>query len=366
MKKILAITGTRADYGIYKPVFDAMEASDQIELSVGVIGMHLRDQFGHTVDQIKADGFTIVAEMDTMTDDDSKKAMGEFVGRSTVACTEVLDQQKPDICFVLGDRGEMLAAATAAKCLGIPVAQLHAGEDTGCVDDAFRHAITHLSDLHFCTTEPYSQRVRQMLPDAQHVHTVGAPALDTILSSEFIPKEKLFARFNLDPSRPTLLFLQHPDTTDPLSPEDQLKPSLEALETFAGNILIIGSNADAGGRSMNDMLQKFADSHNNAHFEINLPHIEFLSCEQSADVLVGNSSSGIIESASFNLPVVNIGNRQRGRLRSGNVIDVPYNTEEIISGIDRGIRLEETYTNIYGDGKAAGRILEVFENYECA
>lgn len=361
MKKILAVTGTRADYGIYKPVFDAMMTSDQIELSVVAVGMHLRDQFGHTVDQIKEDGFPIVAELDTMTDDDSKQAMSMYIGKTVEECTEVLDREKPDMCFVLGDRGEMLAAALAAKTLGIPVAQLHAGEDSGCVDDAFRHAISHLSDMHFCTTEAYSKRVQTMMPTTKHVYTIGAPALDTILSSEFIPKEELFSRFGLDASKETLLFLQHPDTTDDLSPAEQLAPSIEALEKFEGNILIIGSNADAGGREMNDLLRSFAESHDNAHFEISLPHIEFLSCENTADVLVGNSSSGIIEAASFNLPVVNVGDRQKDRLRSGNVTDVGYDAVSIEAAIKDALDSTDAYQNIYGEGKAAERIVRVFE-----
>jgi UDP-N-acetylglucosamine 2-epimerase (non-hydrolysing)/GDP/UDP-N,N'-diacetylbacillosamine 2-epimerase (hydrolysing) len=360
MKKILAITGTRADYGIYKPVLDALEASDQIELSVVVVGMHLLEEFGHTVDQINADGFSIVAELNTMTTEDTKKAMAEYVGKSTQEFTTVFVEQNPDIIFVLGDRGEMLAAATAAVYLQIPIAQLHAGEHSGSVDDPVRHAITQLSTMHLCTTENYAKNVKQMCPEAQYIHTVGAPALDTILSSDFIPKEELVTRFGFDVSKKTVLFLQHPDTTDPLGPEDQLKPSLEALESFDGNILIIGSNADAGGMEMNALLESFADRNDNTYFEISLPHREFLSCENACDVLVGNSSSGIIEAASFNLQVVNIGDRQKGRLRSGNVLDVPYDANAITAGIKEGIDSNGTYENIYGDGKAAERILKIF------
>jgi UDP-hydrolysing UDP-N-acetyl-D-glucosamine 2-epimerase len=253
----------------------------------------------------------------------------------------------------------MLAAATAGVYLQIPVIQLHAGEHSGSVDDPVRHAITQLASVHLCTTQQYAKEVKRMCPNALHVHTVGAPALDTILSTDFISKEDLFARFGFDTGKKTALLLQHPDTTNPLTAAEQLQPTLAALEHFDGNVLIIGSNADAGGVQMNTILKEFADNRDHCHFEISLIHTEFLSCENAVDVLVGNSSSGIIEAASFNLPVVNIGSRQEGRLRSGNVLDVPYDAIAIEAGIKEALDSTKTYTNIYGDGTAAARILDV-------
>lgn len=360
MKRILAVTGTRADYGIYKPVFNALHTSPDIELSVAVVGMHLLPEFGSTVEEIRSDKFSIVAEIDSMTTEDTKLAMAQYVGKSEQAFADLFAKQKPDIVFVLGDRGEMLAAATAAVYLGIPVAQLHAGEHSGSVDDPVRHAITQLSSIHFCTTEHYAKEVKRMCPDAKHVVTVGAPALDTILSATFPSKEEIFAHYGFELGKPLLLFVQHPDTTDARIPSEQIQPSIDALSQFQGNILIIGSNADAGGMEMNTLLQKFAKKKDHSMFMINLPHVEFLSCERAADVLVGNSSSGIIEAASFNLPVVNIGNRQKGRLRSGNVEDVGYEAGAITAAVKRALKTESHYTNIYGDGKAASRIVEVF------
>ncbi len=257
MKKIISITGTRADYGIWRTVYDAIVASRKLRLELLVTGMHLLPEFGHTIDEIKADGFTIAAEVSTLTTEDTKRAMAEYIGRTIIECAKVFDERCPDLVFLLGDRGEQLAGAIAAKELGIPIAHLHGGEQTGSVDDPMRHAITMMADIHFTTAEVHSERVRAMRSDAKHVYTVGAPALDVIRTFQPIAKEELFKSAKFDAKLPTLLFVQHPDTADLRSPEEQIVPSIEALGSFEGNILIAGSNADAGGMEINRRLQKF-------------------------------------------------------------------------------------------------------------
>lgn len=366
MKKILAVTGTRADYGIYRPVLQAMTAVREFDVRLLVTGMHVRKEFGHTVDEIEADGFPIAARIDSLTEDDSPRAMAEYVGRTLAEAAKVLEREKPDLVFLLGDRGEQLACAIAAVELGIPIAHLHGGEQTGTVDDAMRHAITQMATVHLTSTDAHSERVRQMRGSGENVHTVGAPALDIIRTFTPIAKEKLCIDAHLDPKLPTLLFVQHPDTLDPRSPEDQLQPSLTALDAFDGNILMIGANADAGGKAMNAMLEKFAKEKPHRAFAISIPHQTFLSWEACVDLLVGNSSSGIIEAASFHLPVVNIGDRQKGRTRSGNVLDVPYDSTMIANAIEKALHDEafkntiHSCKNLYGDGHAAERIVKVF------
>lgn len=365
VKKILAVTGTRADYGIYRPVFQAIAQSKNLNLSLVVVGMHLRPEFGHTVDQIRADGFRIVAEIDTLTSEDTTRAMAEYVGRTTIECARVFTEQKPDVVFLLGDRGEQLAAAVAAIYLQIPIVHLHGGEQSGSVDDPVRHAITQLAALHFATAEENAEHIRRMRGGhARNIHNVGAPALDVIRTLDVIPKETLFREVGFDLTFPTLLFVQHPDTTDVLSAEQQLQPSLDAIASFDGNILILGANADAGGSCMNEILSAIAAKRQHCHFRITLSHRAFLSFAACADVLVGNSSSGIIEVASFHLPVVNIGDRQKGRLRSGNVIDVPYDAGAIEAAIKKAMSPEfrayvQQCKNAYGDGHAAERIVEI-------
>ncbi len=371
VKKILALTGTRADYGIYKPVFDAIKASKNLSLELIVTGMHLRPEFGKTVDVIHQDGFKVIAELNTLTTEDTPRAMTEYVARTLMEIVKVLSEHRPDIFFILGDRGEMLAGAIAAAELHIPIAHLHGGELTGHIDDLVRPAITQLSQIHLTTAEPHSQNVQTMLlRSTPHIHTVGAPALDTVRHLKPVPKAELCAEMNLDPSLPVILFVQHPDTLDAHTPEAQLKPSLEALEHFEGNVMIVGANADAGGVHMNAVLEAFAKKQKNRAFVLSLPHERFLSWEAAADVLMGNSSSGIIEAASFRLPVVNIGERQRGRLRSGNVLNVPYDRAAIEKALEKALH-DETFRaevqvchNAYGDGRSAEKIAQIFEHFE--
>ncbi|MDD5103153.1 MAG: UDP-N-acetylglucosamine 2-epimerase [Candidatus Peribacteraceae bacterium] len=370
MKKILAITGTRADYGIYVPVFRAIKARKELRLEVAVVGMHLKPEFGSTVEQIRRDGFNVVAEVDTLTLADTPASMAEFVGKTTTECARIFVERKPSLVLVLGDRGEQLAATVAATYCGIPVAQLHAGELSGSVDDPVRHAISELATIHCTSTEEDAERVRRMLGGrGRQVHCTGAPAIDTIISFSPVPKPELLGGVGLPPASPLLLFLQHPDTLDALSPEEQLKPSLKALESFEGSIMIVGSNADAGGVAMNEMLRGFVQKRKNARFVQSLPHAVYLSWMAAADVFVGNSSSGIIEAASFHLPVVNVGGRQQGRTRSGNVLDVPYDAKYIQHAIQTAIsdtsfraKLKQC-KNLYGDGKAGGRIADILRTF---
>ncbi len=371
MKTILAITGTRADFGIYVPVFRAIEAHPDLQLEVAAVGMHLKKEFGLTIDDVRQGGFTIVAEIDTLSLEDTKEAMVEFVGKTTIECGRLFAERKPDIVLVLGDRGEQLAAAVAATYLNIPVTQLHAGERSGSVDDPVRHAISQLASIHFTATEEYADNVRHMLgEEAKHVHCTGAPALDTIASMTVTPKEELLAQAGFETGKPLLLFVQHPDTTDLLTPAEQLISSLNALDSLDANIMIFATNADAGGLKMNTMLQAFAQKKKNAQFVPSVSHPQYLSWMAAADALVGNSSSGIIEAASFHLPVVNIGDRQHGRTRSGNVLDVPYDTQQIQAAIERVLSDDsvckklKSCTNLYGDGKAGGRITDILSQFK--
>lgn len=368
MKTILSVTGTRADYGIYSPVYRAIEKSKRLKLGLAVTGMHLSRRFGHTVDVIRRDGFPIVAEVPTLPGADSREAMAQSVGETTAAFVEVFSKHRPDVLLLLGDRGEMLAGATAAVYLGIPVAHLHGGEETGSVDDPVRHAITMLSTMHLTTAPEHAKNVSRMIGSTKNVYVVGAPALDVIRTLRPAPKKKLCEEFFDNPSAPLVLFLQHPDTVDEKEPEEQIAPSIQALEKLPTdvNLLILGSNADAGGRHFNEKLSDFAAKRPNTYFVISLPHERYLSWLAAADMLAGNSSSGIIEAASFHLPVVNIGGRQKGRLRSGNVIDVPYETHAIGRGIVKAqssaFRKTVSWVkNAYGQGRAAEKVVKILE-----
>lgn len=364
-RTIVALTGTRADYGIYKPVFDEIRASKTLRLELIVTGMHLRKEFGHTVDAITQDGFTVRAELDTLTTDDTPRAMAEYVARTIIETARVLEANRPDVLLVLGDRGEMLAGTIAAIELGIPVAHLHGGEASGTVDDAMRHAITQMASIHMTSADRHSEAVTRMRGSSHNVFTVGAPGLDAIRTLKPQSKSELCKNAGLDNALPLAVLLQHPDTLDARGPEEQLRPTLDALETFDGNVVIVGANADAGGMKMNALLEAFAQKDARRTFALSVSHDDFLSWLAAADLLIGNSSSGIIEAASFRVPVVNIGDRQRGRLRSGNVLDAGYEQSAIKAAMDKALHdtafrnTVESCVNAYGDGHAAERIVRI-------
>ncbi len=367
MKTIFAVTGTRADYGIQRPVYDAIRRSGKFRLKLVVTGMHLDVRFGSTVKEIRRDGFAIAAMVRTLPKEDTKLAMAKYVGATMMELATVFAKQKPDLVLVLGDRGEMLAAAFAAAELGIPLAHLHGGESSGTIDDLFRHAITQLSNIHLTSTDEHSERVQAMKEDAEHIFTVGAPALDVINTLKPVSRKNLLRRAKFDPNMPVVLFVQHPDTLSELTPAQQIGASITALRQYKGNLLIVGSNADAGGQLFNATLKNFAQKRKNTRFVMSMPHGEFLSWLAAADLLMGNSSSGIIEAASFHLPVLNIGNRQRSRLRSGNVLDVSQDAKAIGKSLERILTDEKLRArlkkakNRYGDGKSSMRIVKILE-----
>ncbi len=367
MKKVAVITGTRADYGIFRPVLNAIQKSPELTLSLIVTGMHLSEKFGHTVNEIERDGFTIDAKIHLGLLEDTGASMARDVGDCILGFTDVFEQIKPDVILILGDRGEMLAAAITGAYMNIPVGHLHGGEVSGNVDESVRHAITKLSHIHFPATEESAARIKKLGEDEFHIHVVGAPALDTILSERLIPKEKIAKMFNLDTAKPIILAVQHPVTTELDDVERQIRETMEALVIMGKQTVMTYPNADAGGRKIIEVIEQYRQ-YPFIHIYKNLNHIEYLSLMRSANVMVGNSSSGIIEAPSFGLPVVNIGTRQDGRQRAENIIDVGYDKNEIIEAIKKGlynkkyISKVQKCVNPYGNGNAGTTIAEILED----
>lgn len=364
-RRIVVVTGTRADYGIYTPVLRALARSGRFRIGLVVTGMHLVGEYGETVRSIKASRLPVVGTVDMLFASNTREAMARSVGLATLEFAPILRRTKPDIILLLGDRGEMLAAATAALYLNIPVAHLHGGEDSGTVDDVARRAITKMSYVHLASTKENARSIVDMGEPAQRVFVVGAPALDTIRELKPIAPHLLFRRHGLGGAHPILVFVMHPDTSEPTPFKGQIGSALDALESFEGTIIVLGANADAGGLVFNRALRAFCARRPETVFRESLPHPEYLSWLACADVIVGNSSSGIIEAASFGVPVVNIGTRQRGRQRSGNVLDVPYHAGRIRHAIEVACsdtpwrRRVRRMPNVYGDGRASERIASV-------
>lgn len=369
-RKIAVVTGTRAEYGILYPVLKAVEAEPSLELSLVVTGMHLSHEFGYTVKEIEDDGFGIDAKVDMLLSGDSPESMAKTIGLGIIGMAQTWGQLKPDIILVLGDRVEPLAAAIAGAYMNILLAHIHGGDSPRAgLDEYARHAITKLSHIHFPATEKSAERIVKMGEDERRVHMVGSPALDVILNEPLISAEVLARKFGIDSSKPLILLVQHPLTTEVEKAAGQMRETLQAIIEVGYPTVLVYPNSDAGGRRMIEVIKEYERYSFIKTFE-SLPRKDYLSLMKVARVMVGNSSSGIIDAPSFGLPVVNIGTRQEGRERGKNIIDVGHSKQEIVKAIGRALTdrdfLEEVRKceSPYGDGKASRRIAEILSKIE--
>jgi UDP-hydrolysing UDP-N-acetyl-D-glucosamine 2-epimerase len=321
------------------------------------------DEFGMTLDEIKKDGFYYHI-VNVHYVDDTKESMALFIGEFIQHLTPLIRTIKPDIILILGDRGEMLAGAIVGAYLSIPVAHIHGGEVTSTVDDLVRHAITKLSHIHFPATEESAKRIIRMGEDPSRVFIVGAPGLNQILHEPFIEIEDLEKKYHLDFSKNVLLVVQHPVTLEVNQASEQMRETLEAIASLQYQTVIIYPNADAGGRAMINVIKEYEHLPFIQTFK-NIPYKDFLSLMRYSSVLIGNSSSGIIEAPSIGIPVINIGSRQQGRERSNNIIDVDYNRDSIISAINYILNNEsfknnlKLITNPYDHGNTGKKIIQI-------
>ena len=364
-RKIAVVTGTRAEYGLLYPVIKAIEVHPYLKLSLVVTGMHLSHEFGYTVNEIEKDGFAIDDRVDMLLSSDTPDAMATSIGLGIIGMAQTWEHLKPDIILVLGDRVEPLAAAISGAYMNIPVAHVHGGDTgKGGLDESARHAITKFAHIHFPATERSAERIIRMGEDEWRVHTVGSPALYVILNLQLLSSESVAEKFGLDLSRPLVLALQHPVTTQVKEAAGQMRETLEAIVEIGYPTVLIYPNADAGGRSMIGEIKRY-ESHSFIKTFKSLPRSEYLSLMKVASVMLGNSSSALIDAPSFGLPAVNIGIRQEGRERGRNVIDAGHNKLEIIKAIQKALTDRDFSSelskceNPYGDGKAGPRIAEV-------
>jgi GDP/UDP-N,N'-diacetylbacillosamine 2-epimerase (hydrolysing) len=364
MKRIAVITGTRAEYGIFKPVLQAIKTDPKLKLSLIVVGMHLAAEFGYTVKEIENDHFKIDSKIDVLHLKDTGVAMARSIGECIAKMADSLDRIKPDILLVLGDRSEMLAGAVAATYLGVSIAHIHGGDISGNVDEPVRHAITKLAHIHFPATKESAARIIKMGEEPWRVHVVGAPGLDSALSKELPEPKQMAEKYGLDTSKPIILVVQHSLVTEAEDAANQIRETLNAIVELGYQTIVIYPNADAGGRRMIEAIKEY-EGHPFIKIFNSIPHEEYLSLMKLASLMVGNSSSGIIEAPSFGLPVVNVGTRQVGRQRSENIIDVGYNREQIKKAINKALFDEKfkqkarNSQSIYGNGKAGKRIADI-------
>jgi UDP-hydrolysing UDP-N-acetyl-D-glucosamine 2-epimerase len=336
-RKICVVTGTRAEYGILKSTMAAIKNAKNLELQILATGMHLSQNFGNTIKEIKKDGFNNIAKVAMTPTEDSRYAMAESIGRGIIGISSIFKRIRPDIVLVTGDRVEALAAAIAASCMGIVVAHIHGGDNASSgFDEYARHAITKLSNIHFPATKKSAERIIKMGENKQMVFIVGAPALDNMSKSRLVAIQKISKKYQLSLNEPIILVVQHPVTTEAKDSARQIQESLDALKELNQQTIIIYPNADAGGRAIIKVIEKYKKFSFIKIYK-SISHEDYLSLMNIASVIVGNSSSGIIEAPSFCLPVVNIGLRQGGRERAKNIIDVNYKKEEIKMAIQKAL-----------------------------
>lgn len=363
-RRIGVVTGNRADYAICLPVLRLIQSDPELELHLIVTGMHLSPEFGSTVNAIVADGFPIGDRVEMLLSSDAPEGIAKSMGLGTLGFAQALARTPLDILVVLADRFEMHAAAVAALPFRIVVAHIEGGDLTeGAIDDALRHSLTKLSHLHFVSTEDAARRVRQLGEEAWRVRVCGAPSLDTLLRTELTSPEILAKKYDLLLTPAPLLVTFHPVTLEFQDTRRQIGELLSALATIERPIVFTMPNADTSGRLIASEIAAFVGTHPRARLVDNFGIQHYVSMMAVAGAMVGNSSSGLIEAPSFRLPVVNIGTRQRGRVRGANVIDAGYDRDDITRAIHTALspdfrtRLDGA-ANPYGTGHAAPAIVE--------
>jgi len=337
-RRITVVTGSRADYGLLRGILTRLKAADDVALSIIACGMHLVPRFGETWRSIEADGFQIAAKIDLALDDDRAETIARGTGIGVTGFAEVLPKLAPDILVVLGDRYEVLAAAVAATLLNIPIAHIHGGEITaGAFDDAIRHAITKMACVHFVAAEPYRQRVIQMGEQPDLVFNVGAPGLDLAAVAPRLSRADLFASLGISGPEHFLLVTLHPTTAQPEADAANLAATLGALAGIEDrSIIFTGVNADPGYRAIDDAISAFVAARpGRAHLFTSLGSERYWAALRLADAVVGNSSSGILEAPAVGAPSINIGDRQKGRLRAASVIDCPADSGVVLASLQR-------------------------------
>jgi GDP/UDP-N,N'-diacetylbacillosamine 2-epimerase (hydrolysing) len=365
-RKICVVTGSRAEYGLLRWIMEGIRVAPDLELQLIATGMHLSPEFGLTFREIERDGFHIDRKVEVLLSSDTPAGIAKSMGVGLIGFADVLQQLQPDLLLILGDRFEIFSAAAAALVASIPVAHVHGGETTeGAFDEALRHSITKMAQLHFVAAEEYRKRVVQLGEQPERVFVVGGLGLDSIIRLPLLERAALQSALGFELGAKSLLVTFHPATLDDADCEQQMTELLAALDRRADTQLIFTlPNADTHGRALATMIEQYAAARANAHVFVSLGQLRYLSCLRFVDGVVGNSSSGLIEAPSFRIGTVNIGDRQRGRLKAASVIDCEPERESIGAALDRlyspdfraklpGVR------NPYGEGGASDKIVAV-------
>lgn len=365
-KRVIAVTtGTRAEYGFLRPLLKEITKSKKLELRLIVTGMHLSKKYGYTIREIKKDGFKIAAKVPMLPKDDSTYDMSIALGKGIMNFSNVLRKLKPDINVILGDRDEALASALSASHMNIPNAHIHGGDRSRAgIDEYNRHAITKVSNIHFAATRSSKDRILKMGENPKFVYFTGSPAIDEIVLGKITQKSTLEKKYKVKLKGDEIILLQHPVTTEVDLSEIQILNTLKALVRFQKMVIAIMPNSDAGNEAIIRNLEKFAKKYKFIRLFRTLPRSDYLGLLSRCGVLVGNSSSGMIEGSYFSIPVVNVGIRQEDRQRGNNVIDVPdYTENKIANAVSKALKMKKKSATktMYGDGTASKKITRILE-----
>lgn len=369
MKKICVVTGARSEYGLLRWVMEGIRQSHELELQLIATGTHLSPEFGTTVDEIEADGFAINRKVEMLLSSDSATGINKSMGLAMIGFGDALAELNPDLMLVLGDRYEIFAAVTSATIARIPIAHLHGGEASeGAFDEAIRHSITKMSHLHFVAAEEYRLRVIQLGEQPDKVFNVGGVGIDNIMRLDLLSRKELEDSMNFKFQPQNLLITFHPVTLEKNASAQQMKELLLALAKFKDiGLIFTMPNADNEGRNLTKQIESFCGQNHKARFFTSLGQLRYLSCIQHVDGVVGNSSSGLTEVPSFKKGTINIGDRQRGRLKADSIIDCKPRVLDICNAISKLFSIDFkssliSVVNPYGNGGASEAITKILEN----
>lgn len=365
-RKIFVLTGKRGGFGAMKPMLRLLRDAEDMELQLVVTDQHLSERFGRTIKEVEQE-FQVAAAVDMEQEGDAPYQRAKALGVCLSRMSEVLERLKPDFCVLYGDRGEVLAAATAATSMGIPIAHLQGGDVSGSVDEQVRHAVTKLAHLHFPSTAESGKRIEGMGEEPWRINVVGDNHIDLIVAGEYASREQVAQALDLDLSRPVLVVLQHSETTAPNESYAQMLETLIPVRELGAQTVVVHPCSDVGYGGIIKAIEELAVGPQ-FRVRVNLDAPLFWGLLGLASALVGNSSAGIVETPTFRLPAINVGRRQEGRLHAENVIHVPHEREAVRQALARALhdadfrRTVQTCRQPYGDGKAGERVVDLLRS----
>ncbi len=365
-RKIAVTTGSRSEYGILRPILKQIEKSQKLDLYLIVAGMHLSKKYGLTINEIKKDGFKIYETVHMIPNGDSPYHMAKSLGHGVIKFSSIFNRLKPDINLILGDRDEAFASALSASHMNIPNAHVHGGDRSKAgIDEYNRHAITKVSNIHFTATKKSTERIKKMGENPKFIFHTGSPSIDEVVSKNISNKNYLKKKYGIRFSGNEIILVFHPVTTETEKTAGHITNLLKAVITTKKQTIAIAPNSDASGEIIIKILRNCSRENSFIKLYKSIPRKDYLSLLKYGGVLLGNSSSGVIEASYFDIPVINVGIRQEFRDRGNNVIDVTNETESIIKGIEKAFKLKNKKfkkNRIYGNGKSSSKIVKILEN----